>query len=186
MNTKYGIGCLIVAGAFSAAATTVWLENGGKDRLTTGDGLDKIKNSTVTANVVEIPGLSITARTTTDMLEINALSESFGIINKNNPEDNRDCFDKDESMLLSFNKAVTLSGIDFNRFDKDESFTIQIGAENHVITYKALTNKSSDIFRCDLNVPAKTEIRLSTTGNSIIGLDALELEVMDEPTSTVE
>lgn len=182
---KYGIFCLIVASTLSASAATVWLENGGKEKITTGDALDKIKAMAVTVPVVEIPGLSITAKTTVATQEINSLSESFGVIDKTNPADDRSCFDGGEAVLLNFDKTVRIIGIDFNRFDKGESFTIQIGEKPHVITYELLSNKSTDLYECDLAVPAGTEIRLSVTeAPSQMGLDALELEVI-EPTGSV-
>lgn len=178
MKTTHALFCLMTAGAFSASAATVLLENGGKEKLTTGDALDKIKNTAVTAKVVEIPGLLITAQTAAETLEVNALSESFGVIDKTNPADDRGRFEGDEMVTLSFDQTVRISGIDFNHFDQDESFTLQIGETTQVITYAALSNKSTDRFACDYTVPAGAAIRLSTgSKDSVIGLDALEMEV---------
>jgi hypothetical protein len=176
MNKKYGLFCLITAGALSASATTVWLEGKGKMDITTGDGLDKINSAAKTVSVVEIPGLSMTAKSAGENQELNALSESFGVADKSNPSDNTSCLEGTEAVELTFDKAVHLSGIDFNHFDKDESFTIQIGETKHVISYNDLSNKITDTYECDLALPAGTTMRLSTEDSAAkIGLDSLEI-----------
>jgi hypothetical protein len=178
MKTKLAVCLLISASALSASAATVWLENGGKEIRTTGDALDKIRNQAVTADVVEIPGLVMTAQTLAETQEINALSQSLWVINTTDPENDRSCFDQGDAIQLSFDQAVRITGIDFNHFDKDEQFTLTIGSEQHLISYEALANKSADTYQCDHLIPEGTAIQLSVTaeGNTI-GLDALEIEL---------
>lgn len=163
--------------AIVARGEMVHLEGINSETLTTGDLLDGTRDSGITTNVVEIPGLEITARSGGSDQELNATADNFGI-NTDGSGDVTDAFEAGEQFLFSFNKTVQINQLDFNRFDEDESITLVVGGEITEIPYQELTNKGSDYLDTNLVVAANTEIEFYTTGSSTIGLDGIDLTVL--------
>lgn len=171
------IACLVCGLAGFSHAQTMVLK--GAEGTTTGELLDGTRNLGITTNVVEISGLMITARTGNTSQQINATTTSLGI-NTDDISDDTDAFEAGESLVLSFDRDIRISQFDFKGFESNETFTVAVtGLPVVVISYEDLNNKSTDVFNTNIVVLAETEIELFTTGGSIIGLDGIELTVLD-------
>ncbi len=174
------LGFVVVASC--AIAQMIVLEGVDGETLTTGDLLDDIDNTGITTNVVEIPGLEITARSGAADQDINVTVDSLGITIFNSGDDT-DAFDEGEALILSFNKDIQIHRLDFNQFDVGESITVVIAGEEIEILYSELTHKGSDYLDTNLVVLADTEIEFYTVGSSTVGLDGIDITVLgSDPT----
>lgn len=152
----------------------------GAEGTTTGELLDGTRNLGITTNVVEIPGLMITARTGNTNQQMNATTAGFGI-NSDGSGDETVQFEAGESMVCSFDRDVQINQFDFRGFDSNETFTVSIdGGPVVVIAYEDLDNKSTDVFNTNIVVAAHVEIEFHTTGGSVIGIDGIDLTVSGE------
>ncbi len=150
----------------------------GIDETTTGNLLDGVGPVEVTTNVVEIDGLMIRAHSGSTNQQINANSSSLGI-NSDGSSDTADAFDAGEILVLSFSNRVRIRRIDFNRLSDGEGFLIDVpGRAGTEIVYDGLSNKTSGYFDADIVVLANTDIRFSSLGESVVGMDGIDLEVL--------
>ncbi len=181
MTAKGWIGsvvCLAGLAAMSAKAEMVVLEGVDASTPTTGDLLDEVGEAGATTNVVEIAGLAVTARSGGAGQKINVTSTSLGVTIYGAGDDT-DAFDDGEGMVLSFDKAVRINRIDFNGFESNETFVVEIeGQPGLVIPWTHLGNKSQDYIDTDVLVPAYTEMLFHTQGGSVVGLDGIDLSVV--------
>ena len=174
----------VMAGAVSAQM--VFLE-GKSGTLTTGDLLDGTDNMGITTNVVEIPGLEITARSGAANQDINVTSGSMGITIFNSGDDT-DALEEGEKLILSFNKEIRINRLDFNQFSAGESITLSISGDVTEIHDLDLSNRNSDYLDTNWVVSAYAEIEFFTTGASTVGLDGIDITVLgasSEPTLSI-
>ncbi len=172
--------------ASAVSAQMVFLE-GKSATLTTGDLLDGTDNTGITTNVVEIPGLEITARSGATNQDINVTSGSMGITIFNSGDDT-DALEEGEKLILSFNKEIRINRLDFNQFSTGESITLSIGGDVTEIHDLDLSNRNSDYLDTNWVVSAYAEIEFFTTGTSTVGLDGIDITVLgasSEPTLSI-
>ncbi|MCF7817788.1 MAG: hypothetical protein K9M54_07885 [Kiritimatiellales bacterium] len=167
---------LILAGGVQAQM--IVLEGVGGETLTTGDLLDGAGYAGITTNVVEIPGLQITARSGAGDQNINVTVDSLGITIFNSGDDT-DAFDPGEKLVVSFNKDIRINRLDFNQFTTNESIMVSIDGIGLEIHDLELSNRTSDYLDTNLFVTANTEIEFYTTGASVVGLDGIDVTVME-------
>ena len=168
----------------AASAQMVFLEGIDSGTLTTGDLLDGADNTGITTNVVEIPGLEITARSGATNQDINVTSGSMGVTIFNSGDDT-DALEEGEKLILSFNKEIRINRLDFNQFSTGESITLSIDGNATEIHDLELTNRASDYLDTNWVVSAHAEIEFFTTGASTVGLDGIDITVLgasSEPT----
>ena len=166
----------------SVNAQMMVLEGVDSSTLTTGNLLDNTGSPGITTNVVEIAGLEISARSGETNQQINALVDSLGI-DTDGPDDDSDRFEAGEKMILSFSRDIRINQFDLNHFDDGETFTVAVvGMPAIVIAYADLNNKSTDVFDTNLLVEAHTEMEFYTSGDGVVGIDGIDL-TMIEPSS---
>lgn len=170
----------IVFGAVGdALAQMIFLEGVDAPTVTTGDLLDGTRDAGVTINVQEVGGLAISVRSGGTNQEVNATIESLGI-NSDDISDVTDAFEAGEKLILSFSRDIRINQFDFNRLGAGESFAVAVdGMAPIEITYEGLTHKGSGFFDTNLVVAANTEIEFFTTGASVIGLDGIDVTVLE-------
>ncbi len=171
----------------AASAQMVFLEGVDTGTLTTGDLLDGADNTGITTNVVEIPGLEITARSGATNQDINVTSGSMGITIFNSGDDT-DALDEGEKLILSFSKEIRINRLDFNQFSTGESIMVVVDGDATEIHDLALSNRNSDYLDTNWVVSAHAEIEFFTTGASTVGLDGIDLTVLEassEPTRSL-
>ncbi len=168
----------------AAFAQMVFLKGVDTGTLTTGDLLDGADNTGITTNVVEIPGLEITARSGATNQDINVTSGSMGITIFDSGDDT-DALEEGEKLILSFSKEIRINRLDFNQFSTGESITVVVDGDAAEIHDLALTHRGSDYLDTNWVVSAYAEIEFFTTGNSTVGLDGIDITVLgasSEPT----
>ena len=146
---------------------------------TTGNLLDGVGHMGATTNVVEIPGLEITARSGGSNQLINANLGYFGINDLTTTNEVADAFDAGEKMIISFNKDLRINQFDFNRFSVGESITVSIGDDVLEIHDLDLSDRGSDYLDTNIIVSAHTEIEFYTTGLSVVGLDGINVTLLE-------
>ncbi len=155
---------------------------GSSSAITTGELFEDVSNAWTTNQVAEFQGLEIRARTDDANHLLNANLGEFGI-NSDLAEDNTEAFDVGEIMVLSFDKPVRIDLLDFNRFDSNDAFSVEVAGQNDVaIGYDDLDNKSSDFiaFSPGIAIAADTEVRFYASAGTI-GLDSMDVTVIPEP-----
>ena len=91
----------------SVNAKLINLEGLSSSQITTGNLIDGVRNVSITTNVVEIPGLQITARSGETNQTINALADSLGI-DSDGSEDDSSHFEAGEKLVDITQRLVTL------------------------------------------------------------------------------
>ena len=172
------IVAVVMAVVGAVQAQMIVLEGIDVATVTTGDLLDGADHTGRTNSVVEIAGLEIRARTGGSDQDINVTGASLGITIFGSGDDT-DAFEVGEKMILSFNKDIQINRFDFNQFSTDESIMVSIDGIAFEITDSGLSNRSSDYLDTNLVVSADTEIEFFTTGSSVIGLDGLDVTVLE-------
>ncbi|QHI68612.1 PEP-CTERM sorting domain-containing protein [Tichowtungia aerotolerans] len=172
---------ILLACVLNAGAATVYLENGGASLETTGDSLDGIGTNWTAVSVFEIPGLTVNFATALDGQTLNSNSGDFGIDSSILGEVN-DRFDYGEVALMSFNKDIRITKLDFSVLDDAETFNFIIGLETNSVSYGDLSNQNSAYLEgISWEVAAGEVIRLEVSEGSSISLDSLDLIVVPEP-----
>jgi len=168
-----------------AGATEIILTNVG---TSTGDNLDGISNTPTLVAVAEIAGLSVTASTGVATETLNSLSTSFGVDTDGSGDDS-DRTEGSESFTFVFNKAVTISQIDFIGLDSSATFVLDVGSTTINISEGDLSNASSDIYTPTggdattlSNITAGTSIGFSVS-SGVVGLQGISLNVVPQPAS---
>jgi hypothetical protein len=175
MKRWLGVVIAVLTGFFANAETVLFKTS--TEYVTTGEVIEGGYNVDFTTNVQEIAGLQITVRSGETNQQINANSESFGINNVETIADEAARFEFDESLILSFNKTIEITQINFRFFEEGETFHISVDGEpDFLISYADLTSIGSDIIDTNLVVAANTEIRLFT--NEQIGLESMDITVL--------
>lgn len=171
----------LVAGLVAAnvqAETLVFRMDGAE--AVTGDHIDGAGWAGITTNVVEIEGLQITASTGAENQTINGTGSANSMGIKIHGSGHSTRFDQGETMTLSFSKKVNITAFDLVGFDSNAVFVVDItGAPAIQIGEEALA--AYETYPCDLTLDAGTTLSLSVgNSNSVIGLQAMELAVMEE------
>ena len=169
---------LLVSGA---KAQRIVFEGIDETTVTTGNLLKDVRDVGITTNVQEIGGLIISARSGGSEQKLNTTNGdegSFGV-NTDNMADETDAFEAGEKLIISFNRSIQLNRIDFNRLQSGETFTIAgVGLDNVEIAYADLANKTYGYFDTNLTISAGSEVELYTTGDSVVGLDGIDVTVL--------
>ncbi len=173
---------VLSAFGLSVQAGTLVFEGSGTTPVT-GDLIDGTKDVALTTNVVEISDLQITAQSGSDRHKLNNTdsSISFGIddIDATSETEHTTRFDFGEKMILSFNKKVRISEINFVGFSSNAVFMVGITNQPAVVIADADLG-SFDTYACDLEIDANHAIEFSVGNtNSVIGLQTIDLEVLD-------
>ena len=175
------MGCVFVT---IAQGEIVSFEGLASSETTTGETLDSFRDGGITTQVLEIDNLLISARSGGESQELNATGGdegSFGI-NTASISDETDAFESGEKLILSFDKDIQISRIDFNRLGSAETFSVAIaGQSTIVVEYDDLAQKQFGWFDTSLMISANTEIEFYTTGTSVVGLDSITMQVIPEP-----
>jgi hypothetical protein len=173
---------LMLACALCAGADTVFFETGETTQTTTGDSLDGIGTNWTAVSVVEISGLTVSMATLLDGQTLNANKGDFGVKSGLTGEVD-DRFDYGETVLMSFNKDIQITQIDFSDFDSGETFNFIIGSVTNSIAWADLDNQSSDyIENLTWNVFAGDIIRLEVAGvGDSLSMDSIDITVVPEP-----
>jgi len=167
---------LLVSGA---KAQMISFEGINEETVTTGNLLEDVRNFGITTNVQEIGGLIISARSGGSEQKLNANNDFFGV-DSDGSSDVADAFEVGEKMVVSFNKDIRITRIDFNRLGGDETFSVGIDGQPIVVArYDDLAHKSFGYFDTDLTISAGTEIEFYTTGDSVVGLDGIDVSVLN-------
>ena len=177
MKKLVRLAWMVFAMGSAASAQMVFLEGVDPGTLTTGDLLDGVDHTGITTNVVEIPGLEITARSGATNQNINVTSGSMGITIFNSGDDT-DALEEGEKLILSFSKEIRINRLDFNQFATGESITVAIDGDVTEIHDLALSNRASDYLDTNWVVSAHAEIEFFTTGASTVGLDGIDITVL--------
>ena len=149
------------------------------EAITTGELIDDVRQLGITTNVVEISGLNITARSGSSTQKINALNGSCGI-DSDGSQDHSSRMEAGEQLILSFDQDVQINRFDFNHFFSNEVITVAIdGMDDLVIDDDALSNRQSDYLDTNLVVTANSEIMFYTISDYDIGLEGLDITVLD-------
>ncbi len=178
MSRIVWMGLTIAVMMGSAQGQMILLEGVDTETLTTGNLLDGVDHTGISTQVVEIPGLEISARSGAPDQDINVTVSSLGITIFNSGDDT-DAFDSGEKIIISFDKDIRINRLDFNQFTTGESITISVGAETLEIHDLALSNRGSDYLDTNWVVSAHTEIEFYTTGTSTVGLDGMDVTVLE-------
>ncbi len=166
----------------AASAQMIFLEGQGSGILTTGDLLDGADHTGITTNVVEVPGLEITARSGVTNQNVNVTTGSMGVTIFSSGDDT-DALDAGEKLILSFNRDVRINRLDFNQFTANESITISMNGQFDEIHDLELTHRISDYLDTNLVVLAYVEIEFFTTGLSTVGLDGIDITILESTQS---
>jgi len=163
-------------GAALSQAATIRLDNIG---TSTGDNLDELSGPTTGIVVAEVPGLFIAVHNIAGSgsgTDLNATSVSLGI-NSGDSGDDTDGFDASfgESVTFSFDKAVSLTQLDFAGFESGEVFAVGLDS----INFSDLTNGTTDIydFSAPLIIAANTQITIGAS-SGVIGIEGMTLTVV--------
>ena len=171
------IACILVLMTTHTMATTIDFK---KSEGSTGLLIDGVKNSPITTNVAEVLGLKITVRSDDVNHELNAVTDGFGIndlLDTNMNERVR--FNEGEKLVLSFDKDIVITQFDFQFFDDGEHFFVEHSTGVLDITWDDLSHKSSDYIYTNLVVSANSDIGFYVTGSDNIGLQSLNVDVLD-------
>lgn len=164
--------------ACASYAEVVVLEGVNGSTVTTGNLLDEFNEVGGTTNVQEIAGLSIIARSGAENQDINVTASSLGIDSDGSADDS-DAFEYGESMVVNFNKEISITRFDFNSFDEEDVFVLTIDGVETKVSASDLSNKSRDYFDTNIVIPAFADVEFGVEGtNSVVGLDAIELNVV--------
>jgi hypothetical protein len=175
---KKAVAFVVMGAVVSHVGAQTVLFRTSTNYVTTGEAIEGIENTALATNVQEIAGLQITARSGDPEHRLNANSQSFGINNLATNADEAARFEAGEKMILSFDKSVVITNLDFRAFDAGEAFTVAVAGQAPVVVdYDGLDNKTSDHIATNISVSAGTEIEWFTTGTGEIGLESIGLEV---------
>jgi hypothetical protein len=173
----YIAGLLAVVGCVQAQMIDFTAISG--DAITTGERIDGVRQLGITTPVVEISGLHLTARSGSATQTINALNASCGI-DSDGSGDHSSRLEAGEQLIISFDRDIQINRFDFNHFFSNEVITVAIeGMGDLVIDDEALSNRVSDYLDTNLVVSADTEITFYTISDYDIGLDGLDITVLD-------
>ncbi len=172
---RVGWAALLIAGV--AQGQMMVLEGNGS-AITTGDSLDGARTEGITTNVIEIADLVISARSGETNQEVNVTTGSLGI-NTDDISDATDALNAGEKLILSFSKDVRINRLDFNQFTEGESVWVSFDGEVVEIPDLELSNRISDYLDTNIVISANAEIEFYTTGASTVGLDGIDLTVLE-------
>jgi|TARA_B110000879_G_scaffold51302_1_gene72775 hypothetical protein len=167
-------------GVAASQAAVVRLDNVGSS---TGANLDGISTATLSISVPEISGLFTSVHNVTGGggASLNSTATSLGI--NSDVDTDTDAFEAtfSQSATFSFSQSVSITQLDLTNFTSGEVF--QFGSTT--INNEDLSNGTLDTydFSTPLILAADEQFTMSATAG-IIGIEALTLTVVPEPSST--